>query len=74
MRSLRMLFPMVTRALPLLLLFMTFLFINAEVWQVSATLDGGVLWVTVLLFTVHRGRLPARPAARGARPRRRRGR
>ena len=50
MRSLRMLFPMVTRALPLLLLFMTFLFINAEVWQVSATLDGAVLWVTVLLF------------------------
>ena len=51
MRSLRLLFPMVTRALPLLLLFMTFLFINAEVWQVSATLDGGVLWVTVLLFS-----------------------
>ncbi len=50
MRSLRLLFPMVTRALPLLLLFMTFLFINAEVWQVSATLDGAVLWVTVLLF------------------------
>ena len=50
MRSLRMLFPMVTRALPLLLLFMTFLFVNAEVWQVSATLDGAVLWVTVLLF------------------------
>jgi hypothetical protein len=42
---------MITRALPLLLLFMTFLFINAEVWQVSATLDGGVLWVTVLLFS-----------------------
>ncbi len=51
MRSLRMLFPMITRALPLLLLFMTFLFVNAEVWQVSATLDGAVLWVTVLLFS-----------------------
>ncbi len=51
MRSLRMLFPLITRALPLLLLFMTFLFVNAEVWQVSATLDGAVLWVTVLLFT-----------------------
>ncbi len=51
LRSLRLLFPMVTRALPLLLLFMTFLFINAEVWQVSATLDGAVLWVTVLLFS-----------------------
>ena len=51
MRSLRLLFPMITRALPLLLLFMTFLFINAEVWQVSSTLDGAVLWVTVLLFS-----------------------
>jgi hypothetical protein len=28
----------------------TFLFINAEVWQVSATLDGGILWGTVLFF------------------------
>ena len=42
--------PLVTRALPLLLLFITFLFINAEVWQVSSALDGGVLWLTVLLF------------------------
>ena len=49
-RSLGLLLPLVTRALPLLLLFITFLFINAEVWQVSAALDGGVLWVTVLLF------------------------
>ena len=49
-RSLGLLFPLVTRALPLLLLFVTFLFINAEVWQVSASLDGGVLWLTVMLF------------------------
>lgn len=48
--SLGLLVPLVTRALPLLLLFITFLFINAEVWQVAASLDGGVLWVTVLLF------------------------
>ncbi|GAA4806643.1 hypothetical protein ACFQ0K_01485 [Nocardioides caeni] len=48
--SLGLLLPLVTRALPLLLLFITFLFINAEVWQVAASLDGGVLWVTVLLF------------------------
>ena len=41
---------MVTRALPLLLVFVTFLFINAEVWEVAASLDGGVLWLTVLLF------------------------
>ena len=32
--------PLVARALPLLLLFTTFLFINAEVWQVAGTLDG----------------------------------
>lgn len=50
MRSLHLLVPMVTRALPLLLLFITFLFINTEVWQVASTLDGGVLWVTVLMF------------------------
>lgn len=50
LQSLGLLVPLVTRALPLLLLFITFLFINAEVWQVSAALDGGVLWVTVLLF------------------------
>ncbi|MCW2761443.1 MAG: hypothetical protein JWR85_1644 [Marmoricola sp.] len=50
MGSLHLLLPMVTRALPLLLLFVTFLFINAEVWQLAASLDGGVLWLTVLLF------------------------
>ena len=33
--SLGMLFPLVTRALPLLLLFVTFLFINTEVWMVA---------------------------------------
>lgn len=48
--GLRLLLPLVTRALPLLLLFVTFLFINAEVWELSSTLDGGVLWMTVLLF------------------------
>lgn len=48
--SLRLLLPMATRALPLLLLFMTFLFINAEVWQLSASLAPGVLWLLVLLL------------------------
>lgn len=48
--SLHLLVPLVTRALPLLLLFITFLFINTEVWQVASTLDGGLLWVTVLMF------------------------
>ena len=48
--SLGLLFPLVTRALPLLLLFVTFLFINAEVWQVASRLDGRVMWLTVSLF------------------------
>lgn len=48
--SLNLLLPLVTRALPLLLLFVTFLFINTEVWQVASALDDGVLWVAVLLF------------------------
>ncbi len=41
---------MLTRALPLLLLFTTFLFINAEVWQVAGTLEGPVYIVTLALF------------------------
>lgn len=48
--SLRSLLPMLSRALPLLLLFVTFLFINAEVWQMSASLSPGQLWLVVLLF------------------------
>jgi hypothetical protein len=49
--SLRTLLPMTTRALPLLLLFITFLFINTEVWQVASNLTVGQLWLVVLLFT-----------------------
>lgn len=48
--GLSQIFPMATRALPLLLVFITFLFINAEVWMLSSTLDGALLWLTVLLF------------------------
>lgn len=48
--SLPRLLPMIFRALPLLLLFMTFLFINAEVWEMSASVSIGALWLTVLLF------------------------
>lgn len=48
--SLGLLFPLATRALPMLLLFITFLFINTEVWQVASHLDGGVLWAAVMLF------------------------
>lgn len=49
-RSLGLLLPLATRALPMLLLFITFLFINAEVWQVASALEGGVLWGSVLFF------------------------
>ena len=48
--SLELLFPLATRALPMLLLFVTFLFINTEVWMVASRLDGGVLWGAVMFF------------------------
>jgi hypothetical protein len=48
--SLFRLLPMTTRALPLLLLAITFLFINTEVWQVASHLTVGQLWLVVLLF------------------------
>lgn len=38
------------RAIPLLLLFVTFLFINAEVWQVSANLLGPLFVATLGMF------------------------
>jgi hypothetical protein len=40
----------IARALPLLLLFQTFLFINAEVWQMAGTLSGLVYWFTLGIF------------------------
>jgi hypothetical protein len=55
---------LIVRALPLLLLFMTFLFINAEVWEVAGTLAGptyalvlGVFFVLGAVFLL--SRLPA---------------
>ena len=50
--SLARLLPMMSRALPLLLLFVTFLFINAEVWDMTAHLPVGALWLVVVLFGV----------------------
>jgi hypothetical protein len=43
-------FNVVVRALPLLLMFTTFLFINAEVWQVAGTLTGPVFVVVLATF------------------------
>lgn len=48
--SLGLLIPLLTRALPLLLLAVTFLFINAEVWQVAALMSRSVLWWAVGFF------------------------
>ena len=48
--SLGLLVPLATRALPMLLLFITFLFINTEVWQVADALSPGVLGGSVLFF------------------------
>ena len=48
--SLGLLVPLVTRALPMLLLFITFFFINTEIWQVADALSYGVLGGTVLFF------------------------
>jgi hypothetical protein len=48
--SLNLLFNLAARALPLLLLFITFLFINTEVWEIASRLDGGVMWAAILLF------------------------
>jgi hypothetical protein len=41
---------LLVRAMPLLLLFVTFLFLTTEVWQISASLDGPFLAVTMSLF------------------------
>jgi len=48
--SLGLLVPLVTRALPMLLLFITFFFINTEIWMVADALEWGVLSGTVLFF------------------------
>ena len=50
LRQLGLLVPLATRALPLLLIFTVFFFINTEVWQVASSLPAGVLWLAVLLF------------------------
>ncbi len=42
--------PLIARALPLLLVFNTFLFVNAEVWEMAGTLDGWAYVVVVLMF------------------------
>jgi hypothetical protein len=43
-------FNVVVRVLPLLLLAITFLFVNAEVWQVAGTLHGWPYWAVIAMF------------------------
>jgi hypothetical protein len=50
--QLSLLLSVLARALPLLLLFSAFLFINAEAWQVAGTLTGPVYVVTLGIFFV----------------------
>ncbi|MFK8024721.1 MAG: hypothetical protein AB8G26_12245, partial [Ilumatobacter sp.] len=49
-RQLGSLGSLVARALPLLLLFNTFLFINAEVWELAGTLQGPAYFVVIATF------------------------
>lgn len=42
--------PLVAKALPLLLVFNTFLFVNAEVWEMAGTLDGAAYVIVVMTF------------------------
>lgn len=51
-RGVNDLYRLTTRALPLLLLFITFLFLNTEVWQVAGSLEAGDLWVVIATFIV----------------------
>ena len=41
-----------TRALPLLLLVMTVLFLNTELWQTAGTMSGGVLLASIAFFGI----------------------
>lgn len=43
---------LITSVLPLMLLFITFLFINTEVWQVAGTMSAAVLWGSLAVFAI----------------------
>lgn len=43
---------LITNVLPLMLLFITFLFINTEVWQVAGTMSAAVLWGSLAVFAI----------------------
>ena len=50
--QIRSILNLIVRALPLLLLFTTFLFVNADVWQMAGPLDGPAYWMTLAIFVL----------------------
>ena len=54
-RDIRDVLGLFARALPLLLIFMTFLFVNAEVWQLAGTIEPELLGALIGLFTLVAG-------------------
>ncbi|HAN72635.1 MAG TPA: hypothetical protein DCQ36_13740 [Actinobacteria bacterium] len=46
------LYRLATRALPLMLVIITFLFINTEVWQVAGTMSAQTLWLVIAVFAL----------------------
>ena len=51
-RQLETLVSLLARALPVLALLVTFLFLTAEVWQTAGAVEGVPFWVVVLLFPI----------------------
>jgi len=52
MRQLEAVVSLLARALPMIALLVTFLFLTAEVWQTAGELDGIAYWIAVALFVV----------------------
>ncbi|MBK9741053.1 MAG: hypothetical protein IPO93_16500 [Actinobacteria bacterium] len=52
LRGFNDLYRLATRALPMMLLFITFLFLTTELWQVAGSLSAARLWLVVMLFGV----------------------
>jgi hypothetical protein len=51
-RELNAVVALFVRALPLLVLFVTFIFLQNEAWQITADLDGPFYWIVLALFPV----------------------
>jgi hypothetical protein len=51
-RELEQLMSLLVRALPLLILFITFIFLQNEAWQITAELHGPYYWIVLGLFVV----------------------